>query len=70
MENVAFIEMSFSESESNINNIRKYAKTKELSLRKVRNKNLWDVVELQTGRFLLKEGSLEDAYCLIDQYVY
>lgn len=65
-----FFKMSFPESDSNIKNVRKYAKSKELSLKKVKNKNLWNIIECQTGRVLLEAGSLEDAYDTVDKYEY
>lgn len=62
--------MSFPENENNIKTVRQYAKSKELSLQKVRNKDTWNLKELQTGQFLLKSGTLEDAYNTIDKYEY
>lgn len=67
---MGFYVMSFPESEQNIKTTRKYAKSKDLSLQKVRSKDLWNIIELQTGRFLLRNGSLETAYNIIDQYKY
>lgn len=49
---MAYITRSFPQSNKNIKTTRNYAKSKELSLQKVRNKDLWNVIELQTGQAL------------------
>lgn len=56
------------ESEQNIRTARRYAKSKDLSLQKVRNKDLWNVKDLQSGAFIAKDIPFSEAYEIINQY--
>lgn len=53
---------SLPENENNISVVRAFAKEKGFSLQKVRNKDFWNLKDLQSGEFVLKEKSLMDVH--------
>lgn len=48
--------------DSMIKIVRKIAKGKEFSIIKVRNKNLWDIRDDQTGKFVKRGCTITEVY--------
>lgn len=55
--------------DKNINVVRKFAREKGLSLHKVRNEELWNLKDSQTGKYVLEHETLmniHDYLCQCD----
>lgn len=59
MSNESFIAMT---TAFDPDKIRKFAATKDYNLKKVRNKDLYDLIDTQTGICVVKHGSLYDIH--------
>lgn len=62
--------ISLPNSQKNVDTVRRFAKSKELKLAKVRNHDLWDVKVIENNSTLKSHVSLDEAYNFIKEYDY